>query len=81
MTEIIGWLGSILLGCCALPASYAAWRDKTCQYNVPFLLMWLSGEILLLVYALLERQYPLILNYILNIACLLIIWKYNDRTN
>jgi len=77
LTEILGWSGSLLLSVCAWPAAYSAWKAKHCTYDVTFLLLWCLGELLLLGYALLTKQWLLLPNYILNLIAIGIIRRYN----
>jgi len=77
LVDVLGTIGSLMLALCALPAAYAAWRDKEANYNRLFLLLWFWGEVLLLTYTILTGQLLLIPNYVLNIFAIGIIWRYN----
>jgi len=79
LTELLGWIGSIMLAVCALPAAYSAWKDKRCQYDKLFILIWFWGEVVLLGYALLTKQWLLVPNYCVNILSIAIIWRYNEQ--
>lgn len=77
MIELFGWLGSILLAFCALPQAYYSWKLKRADhFSATFLAMWLGGEILLLIYVVPNKDYPLILNYFLNIVFINVIVYY-----
>jgi uncharacterized protein with PQ loop repeat len=88
---LIGWIGAILLALCGLPQAFKTFRTKSCNdLSWLFLGAWLLGEILVLVYIIWDNyetydfQWPLWLNYILNIIItsylLLAKWTYNGRT-
>jgi uncharacterized protein with PQ loop repeat len=78
MIDLLGWVGSLCLGLCALPQAYHSWRTKSSAgLSLTFLLLWIVGEIATLAYILLTTaQLPLIVNYTVNLICLLIIIKY-----
>lgn len=79
--ELIGWVGSLLFSLCAVPQARQCYQQKHSDgINWSFLLMWLFGEILTLIYVLPTRQWPLITNYCLNLACLSIIFYYKIFT-
>lgn len=67
--NILGWLASILLALCALPQTISAIQNKACYLDKWFLWLWLSGEILGLIYVAVRQDWPLILNYLLNTIC------------
>lgn len=73
---MIATLGSLLLALCGLPEAISAYKTKKCTLGWPMLLMWLGGEILLIVYALQTAQYPLLLNYVANVVFLAIMIRY-----
>jgi len=75
--ELIGWIGSVMLAVCAIPAAYSAWKEKSCNYNKLFLLLWIGGEVCLLIYVINTNQWLLLPNYILNTIAPSIIWRYN----
>lgn len=74
--EILGWIGSILLSFCGVPEAWKSIRTKTCHLTWLFLLMWIGGEICILIPVLF--QFPkawLLLNYCVNIVCAsILIW-------
>lgn len=80
MIEAIGWIGGILFALCAIPQAYECHKVKGSTLNKPFLLMWFFGEILTIAYVLLietdKTKLPLLLNYVVNILCLLVIMRY-----
>ena len=76
------WIGSTLLALCAVPQVLHCIRYKNADgVDWLFILMWLFGEIILLIYMLPKNEYALISNYILNIICLgiIIYYKINPR--
>lgn len=75
--EIVGWLGSILLAFCGLPQAIMSIRNKSSQ-GVAWgsLIMWLSGEILTIIYIFPSMNYPLLFNYFCNLIFILIIIYY-----
>ena len=75
--EIVGWIGSIAFGLCALPQAWEAYKNKACYLNKPFLFLWTTGEVFTLAYALHIGTYPLIANYVMNALCLAVILRYN----
>lgn len=81
MLEFIGWIGAICFAVCALPQAIHCYRTKSAEgIDNLFLILWVSGEILTLVYILgTSRQLPLIFNYIFNLACLFFIVKYKIK--
>ncbi len=71
--ESVGWFGSLLLGLCALPQTVQVIQTGTASgLSWTFLLMWFLGELFTLIYVLPTRRWPLIANYVLNLACLFV---------
>lgn len=76
MLDIIGWIGGILLGLCAIPQAYHSWKTRSAvDINWMFLLMWLSGEVLLFIYIWPQQDWPLLTNYLLNIFAIYVIMR------
>jgi len=75
MIEVIGWVGSFLFSICAIPQAYQSFKEKSSKgINSLFLITWFLGEILCLLYGfLVELPYPIMVNYIVNLSCLLVI--------
>lgn len=74
MHRTIGWIGAALLALCAVPqAAHSLITGEAEDLNWLFLSMWGWGEVLLLWYILPTKDWPLIVNYIFNIICILII--------
>lgn len=75
--ELIGWIGSTLLALCAIPLAWECYKQKHSNgISNTFLAMWLVGEILTFAYVLPKQDYPLLLNYSLNIICLAVVIRY-----
>ena len=78
--EIVGWIGSILLALCAVPLAWESYRQKHSNgISNLFLTMWLVGELLTAAYVLPKKDYPLLFNYGLNIACLIVVIRYKFK--
>lgn len=75
MIEIIGWLGAVLLATCAVPQTWRCCVDGHADgLSWAFIAMWLGGELLTLTYvAAATPSIILIVNYAVNIACLVVI--------
>jgi hypothetical protein len=69
-------LGSILLALCGFPEAYATYKSKKCNIGWAMLVMWLLGEILLIIFALQTKQYVLLINYVANLTFLAILIRY-----
>jgi uncharacterized protein with PQ loop repeat len=79
MLEIIGALGSACLAFCALPQAIQSYRTKTSEgVSGQFLMLWLVGEVATLAYVIGTAPHLklLIANYIVNLACLVVILWY-----
>ena len=81
MLELLGWIGAIALGICALPQAWQSFRTKSSRdINSAFLYLWIVGEIATLIYICLTTvQIPLIVNYTFNLMCLLVILFYRRQ--
>ena len=76
---ILGWAGSISLAICALPqVVQVISKESAGDLNSAFLLLWLFGEVAMLVYLAGTRRGTSVLyfNYVLNSIFLLIIAYY-----
>lgn len=77
MLDTIGYIGAICFALSALPQAYDCYKNKTAKgLSTWFLMLWLIGEVAMLIYVVPKGDKPLILNYILNLSCLLVILKY-----
>jgi len=80
MTNLIGWIGGILLAFCALPQALQSIEQGHSEgVNGTFLLMWFVGELCLLYYTLEKTNMtliPILVNYIFNLTFIIIIGYY-----
>ncbi len=76
--ELIGWIGSLLFAFSAVPQAWQSYRQGHSRgISNGFLALWTVGEVLTLLYVLIKvGSAPLIVNYICNFICLLVIVKY-----
>ena len=76
--SLLGFLGALLLGGCALPQAIQSYRRKSSAgLSGWFLAMWACGEILTATYVLgTSADWYLMLNYAINLACLAVILFY-----
>ena len=75
--EFVGFLSAILLAVCGVPQAWKSWRTKSSVgVDLTFLLLWLVGELMLLLYASNKQLAPLMLNASLNIFVIGIILRY-----
>ncbi len=79
MIELIGLLGSICFALCGVPAAWEAYKNKHCHFAWGFLWLWAVGEILTLIYVLAVQEWILLLNYGVNLICIIILMYYNQR--
>ena len=74
---MIGWLGSLLLGICALPETIRTIKDGRCHVGWGMLLLWLLGEVFVFIHVLFNiHDIALLTNYSLNIILLIIMIYY-----
>ena len=71
----MGWFGNIILSIGVIPQVVQTWETKdVSSFNWSFLLMWAFGVFFTFIYILEgdlksgKRQYPLWLNYLVNIV-------------
>jgi hypothetical protein len=76
---MIAAVGSVMLAICALPEAIRAFQQKSCSLGWGMLLLWLFGEICLIVFALQTRQYVLLINYGANVAFLAVLIYYKVK--
>lgn len=76
----LAWLGSILLGCCAIPELYSTVKSKKCSLSWGFLLLWFFGEVFVLVPVLAKGLGAfLVFNYSLNTIIISILIYYKVK--
>lgn len=76
MLQIIGWIGSICLALCPIPFAWQSYKEKKSTITKWGLILWMVGELCTAAYILPKKDYPLLLNYGLNIICLMVVVKY-----
>ena len=82
MITAVGWVGSFLFCFCGVPQAWASYRDGHARgMSHGFLWMWCFGEVCTLWYvaalnASRGATAPLLTNYVLNLAFLLVIIRY-----
>jgi uncharacterized protein with PQ loop repeat len=78
VVQSIGWIGNLLFALCAVPQvikTHQEGHSKGLSWG--FILMWSVGELLAGIYGYLtEVPLPILLNYLFNFICLLIILSY-----
>lgn len=85
LIEFSGWTGAFLLGVCGLPLVIASLKEPKVAKSTPLLFLhaWLWGEVLLLLYTCvrlpLADTIPVLLNYGVNIVCILIVLMQRGR--
>ena len=80
--EIIGWIGSLMLSICGLPQAIDSYRKKSSKgITWGFILLWLIGEIFLIIYLFHKKEYPLLFNCGLNtvLASIILFYKFRDN--
>ena len=79
--DFVAWSGSLLLSFCSIPELIKAVKTKSCTLTWSFLLMWLFGEIFILI-PVLDKALGafLVFNYSLNIVIISILCVYKYRT-
>lgn len=77
MIDTIGWVGSLLLAWCGLPQAYSSIKEGH-SHGMAWgtIIMWLLGEICLVIYVVPKLDWPLILNYASNILIVSVILWY-----
>jgi len=79
MSAFLGWVGSIGFAICALPQVIQCVRQGHARGLSPwFLGLWLTGEICYVMAVLMEFGWVawMMVNYILNIAWILVMLRY-----
>ncbi len=74
-----GWIGCFCFSVCAIPQVYRCWKDGDADgLDLMFLTLWGVGSMDYIVATYLEFGFVvwLHLNYVLNGACLLVIFRY-----
>lgn len=74
--DLIGYVSGIMLALCGLPEAIRSYRNKRCDIGWGLLIMWLLGEIGLLIYETKTLAIPRILNYCCNIIFISVMMYY-----
>ena len=77
--EGFGFVGGIMLSVCSVPEAIKSYREKRCDIGWGMLLLWLGGEIGLLVYEVKTMALPRLINYFLNLLCILVLVFYKRK--
>ena len=88
--EVLGWLGNIILSIGVIPQVIQTWRThNVSSFNWSFLLMWAFGVLFTFIYIVHKNvvsgqfQYPLWLNYLVNIIATFYLvwakWRYSKK--
>lgn len=76
----IGWLGSLMLAVCCLPQAWQSYRTgHSTGISAWMIGLWGAGEVLTLAYVVPRWDWPLILNYGVNIVAIGVIGYYKWR--
>jgi MtN3 and saliva related transmembrane protein len=76
MIELVGILGALCLGLCAVPQAVRCWRTRSAgDISWAFLGLWLAGEILTSAYVIASHSADpvLLANYLLNTILIILI--------
>lgn len=78
--EALGWIGSWLLALCGAPTAIRCWQEGHSRgLSAAFIFMCFMGELLTMVYVWPKHDWPLILNYVLNLVFVGIMAYYKVR--
>lgn len=79
MTLLLGWIGAFCFSACAIPQTLKCMKQGHARGLSPwFLWLWFGGEIFYgsAVYLEFGWVWWMMVNYVLNIICILIIFRY-----
>lgn len=79
IATIFGWIGALCVGVCGIPQVIQCIRQGHAEgLSLWFLILWLIGEVGLMAASLLEFGWVgwLMVNYLLNLTCLTVIFRY-----
>lgn len=82
--DLIGWIGGLMFALCALPQALKSYKEGNSRgISWLFLFMWLIGELFTFIYVFNKHlwDFPLLINYALNILFIIIILKYKVFPN
>lgn len=76
MKGMIGWIAGISFSICAIPLVYDSIKAGHNEQNLLFLGLWLVGEVGMIIDTWKFNHWPSRLNYLFNLACILIVLYY-----
>ena len=82
LVESLGWISGALFAFCALPQAIKTFKDSNAEgLSLLFLLMWTSGELLMMTYIVFKYGFdaPLLTSGTCDLFFLSIIWFYKLR--
>lgn len=72
-----GWLSTICFSLCGAPQAYLSYRNKHSDgVSWGLLILWTLGEIFGLIYMVPKADFPIIVNYLVNLLWLSVILRY-----
>ena len=77
MNRVLQFIGSICFGICGIPAAIGAIAGDPVSMSWIFLGLWLVGEICMIIWSIRTRMWLMLLNFIPNFLCLIILMWYN----
>ena len=76
VVESFGFVGGIMLSICSVPEAIKSYQEKRCDIGWGMLWLWFGGEIGLLVYESKTMALPRLINYFLNLLCIIVLLYY-----
>lgn len=74
---LTGWLSALFLGACGLPQAWKSWKEGHARgMSAWFLVLWTTGEILLVWHTVLVKDWPVTANAVFNLLVMSVIIKY-----
>jgi hypothetical protein len=78
--DTMGWISTVFFSACALPEVIHAYKYKRCGLTWGLLIMWLLGEVFVLIPIAIQNPIPfLLVNYIANILFLIYLIRIKLR--
>ena len=82
--SLFGWTSTICLAVCGAPQAYKSWKEGHSEnMSWGMVLLWLTVEVFLVLYAAMDLNGPVLANGVLNtvISGLIVYYKVWPRTN
>jgi uncharacterized protein with PQ loop repeat len=80
MINFFGWLGAFCFAICAAPQAWHSIQQKHSDgVSWVFLILWLIGELSMIVYATALVNWILLTNYVFNLIMLVVIIYYKVK--